>query len=207
MFKTPAHYEYIRAKLKDCDPAEISLRSGTAYNPETQEFTLQIMRKTYIVRYPSGEIFNEAYTEITDFPAKTLILRYLIHAEGTLPTGIEITYREVPWGQIYYENFYGRCVQRLARIAARDMAVFEKVMVDLGGVSAGHGDCSYRFQFLNHVYLTFIFWQGDDEFPPSANILFDHNVSYYFDAEDLAVVGDVANVRLQSLMNQLMQKS
>ena len=35
-------------------------------------------------------------------------------------------------------------------------------------------------------------WEKDEEFPPAANILFDQNIQFYFDAEDLAVVPDVA---------------
>ena len=54
------------------------------------------------------------------------------------------------------------------------------------------GDISSKFEFMNNVYITFVLWQGDEELPASANILFDRNIEYYFNAEDLAVVGDVA---------------
>jgi hypothetical protein len=40
--------------------------------------------------------------------------------------------------------------------------------------------------------LIFIFWAGDDEFPPSSQILFNENVHFYFNAEDLSVIGDVS---------------
>ena len=41
------------------------------------------------------------------------------------------------------------------------------------------------------MYLTVILWLGDDEFPPESQILFDSNITSGFDAEDLAVMGDI----------------
>lgn len=38
----------------------------------------------------------------------------------------------------------------------------------------------------------FILWAGDEEFPPSAQILFSDNFPLSFEAEDLAVVGDIS---------------
>ena len=40
--------------------------------------------------------------------------------------------------------------------------------------------------------VRFLLWAGDEEFPPSAQILFSDNFPLCFKAEDLAVVGDVA---------------
>jgi hypothetical protein len=59
------------------------------------------------------------------------------------------------------------------------------------------GDAGYRFEFLNGLYLSIILWAGDDEFPPSAQILFDDNFVFAFTAEDLAAVGEVVIDRLK----------
>ena len=44
---------------------------------------------------------------------------------------------------------------------------------------------------MKDLYIRFIIWQGDDEFSPSAQILFSDNFSSSFTAEDLAYVGDI----------------
>jgi len=36
-----------------------------------------------------------------------------------------------------------------------------------------------------------LLWEGDDEFPPSSQILFSDNFPVSFAAEDMAVMGDV----------------
>ncbi|UWG97677.1 DUF3786 domain-containing protein [Dehalobacter sp. DCM] len=194
MANSEAPYEFMRAKLKDCDPVHISRKAGVDYDQEKQEFRVFLMGKLFIVSFPAGDIMDSNYTEFNNYPVKALILRYLINAQGTPPTGRDITYRDISGGQVYYRNFTGRCIMRLARMYGRDFPSFEKVMTSLNvdAKRTEHGDISFRFRFVNNIYVTFILWRGDDEFPATANILFDANVGDYFDAEDLAVVGDVS---------------
>ncbi|WP_242824939.1 MULTISPECIES: DUF3786 domain-containing protein [unclassified Dehalobacter] len=199
MSDTPMHYEFIRAKLKDCDPVEISRKSGATYDRQKQEFHVLLMGTTYFVSYPSGEICDSDGAKITNFPVITLLLRYLVNAKGTAPTQRDITYREVSGGQVYYPNFYGRCIMRLARMFGKDFPALERAMQKLNAVKTTHGDLSYRFQFINNIYVTFILWNGDEEFATGANILFDANTLDYFNAEDHAVVCDIALSFLKEL--------
>jgi hypothetical protein len=52
---------------------------------------------------------------------------------------------------------------------------------------------------MNGLFISLLIWAGDDEFPPSAQILFDDNFVFAFTAEDLAVVGEVTISRLKTL--------
>jgi hypothetical protein len=58
------------------------------------------------------------------------------------------------------------------------------------------GDAGYRLEFINNLFFDIAIWEGDDEFPPSAQILFDDNLAAAFSAEDLAVAGEVLIRRL-----------
>jgi hypothetical protein len=75
-------------------------------------------------------------------------------------------------------------------------------MEETNGLNAqklNKGDAGYRFDFFNGLYMSFLVWAPDDEFPPSAQILFDDNFSMAFTAEDIAVVGDVAIDHLKKI--------
>jgi hypothetical protein len=48
-----------------------------------------------------------------------------------------------------------------------------------------------------------ILWEGDDEFPPSAQILFSDNFPVSFQAEDMAVMGDVIIGAMKSYLKYL----
>ena len=65
-------------------------------------------------------------------------------------------------------------------------------MERLGGKPVETGDAGYEFSFMEGLYMRFMIWAGDEEFPPSAQILFSDNFKLAFTAEDLAYVGDVS---------------
>ena len=48
-----------------------------------------------------------------------------------------------------------------------------------------------------------ILWEGDDEFPPSSQILFSDNFPVSFAAEDMAVMGDVIIGSLKAFLKCL----
>ena len=53
---------------------------------------------------------------------------------------------------------------------------------------------------MNDTYLAFILCGGDDEIPPNGNILFDKNIEYYFNAQDLAVVDEIALDKIKKMV-------
>ena len=58
-------------------------------------------------------------------------------------------------------------------------------------VSVEHGDIAYQLQNFPGYLVQMILWEGADEFPPSSQILFSDNFPVSFQAEDMAVMGDV----------------
>ncbi len=58
-------------------------------------------------------------------------------------------------------------------------------------VSVKHGDIAYEVEIFPEYKVQMILWEGDDEFPPSSQILFSDNFPVSFQAEDMAVMGDV----------------
>lgn len=185
-------YDYNKSIFKNFNPLTMAENTGVIYNKEKNQFVVRMMGENIIVKYPSGEIFKEDGSEIEKYPPKTLILRYLMNGKGIEPSNEYITYRDVDGGNVYYNNFYGRCLVRLAKTFGNNIAKFKEVLENLGAEEVSMGDIAYRFQFLNNIYVTFALWKGDEEFSPSSQILFNSNVPFYFTAEDLAVVGDVS---------------
>jgi hypothetical protein len=185
-------YDYNKSILKNFDPKEMAENSGCIYNEEKGEFIVKLMGENIIVKYPSGDVLKEDGSEIDKYPPKALVLRYLMNAKGIPTINKNITYRDVDGGNVYYNNFYGRCILRLAKTFGNNINKFKEIFEELGAEKINMGDAGYKFQFLNNIYVTFALWAGDEEFEPSSQILFDANVTFYFTAEDLAVVGDVS---------------
>ena len=61
------------------------------------------------------------------------------------------------------------------------------------------GDVAYEFELIDGYRMQFIFWAGDEEFPPSAQILYSDNFQFGFHAEDMVVAGDLSITTLKRL--------
>jgi hypothetical protein len=111
-----------------------------------------------------------------------------------------LAYEELPWGETYSRNFRGRVIGSLTRTFGNDLAGFKRAIEAIPGLHPepfGTADVGYQFEFINNLKAGILLWAGDDEFPPSAQVLFADNFKYAFTAEDLAVVGDTIVHRLK----------
>lgn len=198
-------YEHYMELYRKADPEEISRRTGIPYDSQAGGFTLRLMGIVYHVSHPDYRVVHEPVEKVGYYPLETavnariLVLRYLVEGQAVPSTGKFLTYREVPWGNVYLKQFQGRCLMRLAFGYGNRLEKFQEIMERIGAEKKNHGDVSYEFEFLNGLRLQFILWAGDDEFPPSSQILFSDNFPVAFQAEDMAVVGDVSIGMLKAL--------
>ena len=198
-------FEHYLAEFKNLDPEEASVRTGVPYDKTTRTFKLRMMQKSYLVSWPDFRVEKEdgndhTYGALeTEIPAKIIAIRFLTKGVAAVTTGKFLTYREVPWGEVYFRQFQGRCLMRLAYGYGSKMDIFRAQMSEIGAKELEFGDASFEFEFINDYFVRFILWGGDEEFPPSSQILFADNFPLSFEAEDLAVVGDVSIGTLKKL--------
>lgn len=184
--------DYSREKIKSIDPNNISKLSNIKFNESLSIFEINLMNKMFIMEYPSGKILEKSSTTSNNLELDIIITRYLLNATGVPPTNKFITFKEIPGGNVYYNNFLNRTIKKLAYEFSNCIDEYKIVMENLGAEKVNMGDLAYKFNFIGNTFMIFIIWFGDDEFEPNANILFDSNINYYFNTEDLAVVPDIA---------------
>lgn len=196
--------EHYLEEYRKIDPKETALRCGVDYDEERQQFHIRLMGYPYLADYPEFALHPEnggegavRYSELV--PARIIVLRFLISGQSVKSTGKYLTYREVPWGEVYFRQFEGRCLARLKFAFGFKLDEFARAMEKLGAERISMGDAAYEFEFINGLHVRFILWAGDDEFPPSSQILFEDNFPYAYQAEDLAVVGDISITTLKAL--------
>lgn len=199
-------FEHYMKIYRELDPEDISRRTGIPFDKERHTFTLRLMGVTYRISHPGYEVSHDGGDEIGWFPlehkpnARILVLRFLTEGAYAPAGGKFLTYREIPWGEVYFKQFQGRCIFRLAYGFGNKLEQFAAIMEKIGGTKLDFGDVSYSFEFMNGLQLQMILWAGDDEFPPSAQILFADNFPVAFiQGEDMAVVGDVAIDMLKAM--------
>lgn len=181
-----AHYCERFAAL---DPQEAAARTGTPF--ENGAFCLTLLGHPYCITHPEFSISGEGGTALKSLPAQTFLMRRLLEGKQTAGSRDFLTFREMPWGELYIQPFTGRVLQRAAFSFGTRLEAFRAACTAMGGLPLQAGDAGFEFTLLGNYRLRMLLWAGDDEFPPSAQLLYSANFVDAFAAEDRVVAGDL----------------
>ena len=177
-----AHYEGLFQKL---DPAEAASRLQDV-TWDGKAFSVTLLGTQYSITWPGYSITPEPA-----LPVQTFLLRYLLESRTTPWAGTWKTFREMPWGEMYIKPYTGRVLTRAAFTFGTRVAAFKAACEKMGATALKHGDAGYQFDFIGGYRMQILVWEGDDEFPPNAQVLYSDNFSDGFAAEDRVVAGDI----------------
>jgi hypothetical protein len=184
--------EEMRQELAAQDPVVLAARTGTDFvrGSEGQgHFVLEYIGRTYHLTYPDFEARDAGTDEECWAGLRFLFLHYFHKADGTPLAHRWIAYRELPDGMFYFHAFQGYTATRLVKTFANDLAGFKSAASKAGGEGLSHGDAGFMFQALPKVPMAVVYWYGDEEFPPNADVLFDASAGHYLSTDGLAVLG------------------
>lgn len=193
------HYVELFAKL---DPEEAAARCGAAFDPAAGIFTLRLLYADYRIHWPAFRIesADENALALASIPAQIFLIRCLLEGRASQGSGAFLTYREMPWGDVYLTPFTGRCLKRAAFTFGTRLEAFRAAAASTPAIEIHYGDAAYQIEVVPGYEVRLIVWEGDDEFPPNAQILFSDNFPQAFSAEDRTVVGDLVITELKRRM-------
>ena len=111
-----------------------------------------------------------------------------------------LTFREMPWGEMYIKPYTGRVLTRAAFTFGTRINAFRAAAEKMGASALKHGDAGYEFTLLDDYRIQLLVWEGDDEFPPNAQVIYSDNFAQGFAAEDRVVAGDILISTIKSYM-------
>ena len=182
------HYQELFAAA---DPEEMSERTGIPYSDG--KFSFRVLNEDKTLSWP------EADDECFKPKERILFMRYLLEGKKVGFTTEFAAYKEFPDGAIYNQPFTGRCIYRMLGSYGKNTEAFIKACEYYGGHQVRSSGIQYEFEFMKNLFLRFILWEGDDEFPANMQILFSRNFPETFSAEDRVVVCEYLIGRMQSL--------
>ncbi|MBR2889311.1 MAG: DUF3786 domain-containing protein [Oscillospiraceae bacterium] len=181
-----AHYE---ERFRALDPAEAAARTGVKW--DGKEFYVNLIGREFAISHPEYAIRPLDGGNIPPLPTQTFLLRILLEGKSVAWTGEWKTFREMPWGEMYIKPYTGRCLTRAAFTFGTRVTAFKAACEKMGAESVKHGDAGYEFVVTGNYRMRILVWEGDDEFPPNAQILYSDNFAQGFAAEDRVVAGDI----------------
>ena len=191
-------YDALRAKLAALDLDRIVANSG-ARRLGPDRLGLRCIGREYEIAYPAGTVRDADGTEPPEHDA-ILLLLYLTEAAGRPLEERWVAFEQLVGGAGYIGSFRSRVVLPILRAFGQRPAELAAAAASLDGRPLAMGDAAVVIQALPRVPLAFIVWGGDDEFPPSANVVFDASIEGYLDAEAVTVVAEMAARRLEKLI-------
>ena len=97
----------------------------------------------------------------------------------------------MPWGEMYIGPYTGRVLTRAAFTFGTRVEKFRAACESMNALPIPHGDAGFQFDFLGGYRMQLMVYAGDDEFPPSSQVLYSDNFETGFAAEDRVVAGDI----------------
>ena len=187
---------YYLEKFRETDIAAVAARCGLPLDEAQGAVRMTLLGETYSVSHPDFTVVGPA--PLTD-AERILLLRYLVDGQYAMPSGQYLTYREFPWGEVYLQQFTGRCVKRFAFSYGAKPELLCRIMERLPAKRLARSDCGWEVELMPGLGVQLLLWLGDEEFPPNAQILFSDNFRYAFTAEDLANAGDILLNRMKRI--------
>jgi len=175
-----------RRQLQEETAGDIARRAGGTLHKGV--LLLPLLGAEYTIDWPELSI---AFPDGSRCPEELeiLILDYLARSDGSPPAGAWIGFQELPDGAFYRSAFQGYSGDRLVRDLGADGDLFRRAAAASGGAPVPMGDAAFAFRALPNVLLAVVWWDGDDEFPANATVLFDRIAGVYLPTDGLAILG------------------
>ncbi|MGB9803043.1 DUF3786 domain-containing protein [Desulfofundulus sp.] len=195
----PAHQQ-AKEEFALREPESMAYNAAVIYRPERGEFIVPFLGLHYLVKYPDGEVTDAAGGAEVPREIQITLLHYLAKASPARVEGRFISFQELPGGFIYAGPFHNRAVRPLVGIFGSKPELLVQAAEMLGGRRVEIGDVAVTVPVLPKIPVTFVLWLGDEEFPPSGNVLFDSSAPRHLPTEDYALLPGLVLGKMKKLL-------
>ena len=188
--KEEVPFSYYEGLYRQLEPASVTDRLSKV-KWDGKEFYVNLLGREFALSHPDYAIRATDGGAIPPLSCQTFLLRYLLESKDVAWTGGWKTFREMPWGEMYVGPYTGRVLTRAAFTFGTRVAAFRSACEKMGAAALSHGDAGYEFTLIGGYRMQILVWEGDEEFPPNAQVLYSDNFVEGFAAEDRVVAGDI----------------
>ncbi len=193
-----AHYEQLFRQLEP----EATVNRLKSVRWAGGKFYVNLLSREFAISHPDYAIEAVDGGPLPPLPTQTFLLRYLLESREVAWGGTWKTFREMPWGEMYIRPYTGRVLTRAAFTFGTRVAAFRATCEKMGALALPHGDAGYQFDLIGGYRIQLLVWEGDEEFPPNAQVIYSDNFAEGFAAEDRVVAGDILISTIKANMQQ-----
>lgn len=116
--------------------------------------------------------------------------------EGAAISGQWVPFRSVPGASPFAPAFDKGVLRPLAATFSGRIEALRRAAKALGGTPISQSDAGFLLPAFACIPMQLLFWDGDDEFPAQANLLYDRGVTGFIHVESTVTLAGVALTRL-----------
>ena len=142
-------------------------------------------------------IITDENGNIPDVTQRLLIMHHFcffrmdaVHSDKWVP------FRQIREAACFERAYKKSAVDPIVEYFAGKTELFEQAARALGGTPVPYGDAGFRIYPLPQIGLTYIFYDADEEFEASCNILFESTVTWWIHPESVPTIASAATEKL-----------
>ena len=193
-------------ELAQLDPADVCRRSGAGRQGEG--YLIRVLGGDYLLMPHERQMRGAAgdREDEDESVASTLcfaVVHYLLNARDIPRSGDLVAASELKGGKLFFAaGAHSPDFAPLVDMFSASQQAVERAAELLGGVTVAHGDAAVEIRALPRLPITYIFWQGDDEFPASISMLFDRTAEQQLPLDVVLAIGQETMRRLVEAARQ-----
>lgn len=164
-------------ELAQRDPETITCIEGVSYHDKEQYYTIQIWGEEYRVDPRQKKVYpSNPQGAITHEYFDLFIVYYLLNNERAALSNEWISEKDLPGGPTFFRGPHLVQTHLISDSIGNDLQLFKQHCVAQGGIPIEMGDRAFRFEITPHIPIVVLYWQGDEDFPAEAKLLFDKSI-------------------------------
>jgi hypothetical protein len=165
------------------------------------EFKISLFQHFYKINFPEFN-FTSDTEKVISLVTKIIILHYIELSENFfVPSGELVSYKHIPGAFNYYPVFRKKVILPILN-EKLTVAGLKNVSENLGAEIVELGDFSFRVKAFPNIYITVIYYEGDEDFESSLDFLFDSSVQNMLSLEDIVVISQMLSKRILFYLRQ-----
>jgi hypothetical protein len=168
------------AELAALSPDEVCKRAACRYDAARMSYILSAWGDVYEIT-PEKRRIECLYTEGRGPHAyfSVFLIHHLLRVPETGPVHEWISEKDIPGGVTFFRGPHEIPTREIADRYENDVDTFRKRCEQLDGQPLPMADAAASFRVTPRTPVAVLYWQGDDDFPPEAKILFDRSLAGY----------------------------
>lgn len=165
-------------ELAKAAPGEVCRNGRCRFDTVGKWYSLDIWGEEYVIDCIGHRIERSSTVDSDPHEFFSLfVMYYLLLPQDIKTSGEWISEKDLPGGTTFFRGPHRIPTETISGRFGNDLEALRECCQKLGGTAIGLGDASFRFDIAPDIPVAVVYWQGDEDFPAEAGLLYDRSIA------------------------------